>query len=142
MANNHKVILHGLYDIGLLLPKAKYTKLMGKKNLRRLLLPPEDGDSFITDRTVKISGWGRVLDIQGNNPRTTSCMTTNQGPVGNYFQPCKSPCIHTYPPNLLKKTKCKDFWRKAKTVFSKGLSNIDEWLSQHTFWLDKFAGYI
>ena len=49
-------------------------------------------DSLIVDHEVKVVGWGQVYDEKwspnGAIQDSTSCVTTNQGPVKSHFQPC------------------------------------------------------
>ena len=135
----NKVTINNGFDVGLILPDPKNTKI---KRLQHLNLPKQNAN--FKDRLVTLAGWGRIHDeVKDRNGKisSSSCMTNNQGPIGDHFKPCNpkflvsnkkmyghacplSVLVH-YPPvyqPILKK--CDDYWNWAQE--SLGANQLQE----------------
>lgn len=133
-----KVKLKDDFDIGLIISDSRLIKSLPHLNL------PKPGQIF-DDKVVKLAGWGLAYEeIKTKNGivYSTSCMTTNQGPIIDHFKPCdpkytlsyKSKTGHAcrkgrppaYKPTL---KKCKDYWKLAPQKLDaeqkKEFTNVD-----------------
>ena len=63
------------------------------KILPDLVLSFSSEEQHFLNKVVKLVGWGVIYDESWKNggkmQHSTSCMTTNEGPDGDHYEPCK-----------------------------------------------------
>ena len=64
------------------------------------MLSSSSEEQNFLNKIVKLVGWGLIYDESWENggkmQRSTSCMTTNEGPDGDQYEPCKIAWVSSY----------------------------------------------
>ena len=134
----YNVKLKNDFDIGLIIPERRSIRSLPYLNL------PTPHQNFYR-KVVKLAGWGLVYEEVENKYGkidSTSCMTTNQGPIIDHFKPCDPNSLFFYKKNTghacrrdrppgYKSTfqECEEYWKLATLKLDakqqKEFTNVD-----------------